>query len=161
MVYNTLKRWVCGFCPSSDILHHEKNTTFRETGSASVFGWGEGTPTLLGSLGRANLNHYTQHSKCPLVLSWNGNSPSSQTAVLLSHLDFLTRNPVILGDCIAHVAQPVIGWGRSPLTGKEVAMGIISNKLTVLIIGFCILLRVILTVNNTFCFATIDKVFIK
>jgi hypothetical protein len=29
-----------------------------------------------------------------------------------------------------------------------------------LIIGFCILLRVILTVNNkTFCFATIDKVF--
>jgi hypothetical protein len=27
------------------------------------------------------------------------------------------------------------------------------------IIGFCILLRVILTVNNTFCFATIDKVF--
>jgi hypothetical protein len=29
----------------------------------------------------------------------------------------------------------------------------------VLIIGFCILLHVILTVNNTFCFATIDKVF--
>jgi hypothetical protein len=29
----------------------------------------------------------------------------------------------------------------------------------VLIIGFCILLRVILTVNNTFCLATIDKVF--
>jgi hypothetical protein len=28
-----------------------------------------------------------------------------------------------------------------------------------LIIGFCILLRVILTINNTFCFATIDKVF--
>jgi hypothetical protein len=29
-----------------------------------------------------------------------------------------------------------------------------------LIIGFCILLRVILTVNNNiFCFATIDKVF--
>jgi hypothetical protein len=28
-----------------------------------------------------------------------------------------------------------------------------------LIIGFCILLRVILIVNNTFCFATIDKVF--
>jgi hypothetical protein len=39
-----------------------------------------------------------------------------------------------------------------------------SNKyaLKILIIGFCILLRVILTVNNnTFCFATIDKVFIK
>jgi hypothetical protein len=32
--------------------------------------------------------------------------------------------------------------------------------LLILIIGFCILLRVILTVNNnTFCFATIDKVF--
>jgi hypothetical protein len=30
----------------------------------------------------------------------------------------------------------------------------------ILIIGFCILLRVILIVNNnTFCFATIDKVF--
>jgi hypothetical protein len=27
------------------------------------------------------------------------------------------------------------------------------------IIGFCILLRVILTVNSTFCFSTIDKVF--
>jgi hypothetical protein len=26
-------------------------------------------------------------------------------------------------------------------------------------IGFCILLHVILIVNNTFCFATIDKVF--
>jgi hypothetical protein len=32
--------------------------------------------------------------------------------------------------------------------------------LIILIIGFCILLRVILTVNNnTFCFATTDKVF--
>jgi hypothetical protein len=29
----------------------------------------------------------------------------------------------------------------------------------ILIIGFCILLRVLLTVNNTFFFATIDKVF--
>jgi hypothetical protein len=34
------------------------------------------------------------------------------------------------------------------------------NKYDRLITGFCILLRVILTVNNnTFCFATIDKVF--
>jgi hypothetical protein len=33
-------------------------------------------------------------------------------------------------------------------------------KNIILIIWFCILLRVILTVNNnTFCFATIDKVF--
>jgi hypothetical protein len=29
----------------------------------------------------------------------------------------------------------------------------------ILIIGFCILSRVILTVNNTFFFATIDKIF--
>jgi hypothetical protein len=36
------------------------------------------------------------------------------------------------------------------------------NTVMNLIIGFCILLRVILTVNNnTFCFTTIDKVFIK
>jgi hypothetical protein len=35
----------------------------------------------------------------------------------------------------------------------------LRNTVTMLIIGFCILLRVILTVNNTFCFATIDKVF--
>jgi hypothetical protein len=34
-----------------------------------------------------------------------------------------------------------------------------SSALNILIIGFCILLRVILTVNNTFCFATIDNVF--
>jgi hypothetical protein len=35
-----------------------------------------------------------------------------------------------------------------------------SRSIVILIIGFCILLRVILTVNNnTFCFATIDKVF--
>jgi hypothetical protein len=35
-----------------------------------------------------------------------------------------------------------------------------TNKPIELIIGFCILLRVILIVNNnTFCFATIDKVF--
>jgi hypothetical protein len=36
------------------------------------------------------------------------------------------------------------------------------NCQVLLIIRFCILLRVILTVNNnTFCFATIDDVFIK
>jgi hypothetical protein len=35
-----------------------------------------------------------------------------------------------------------------------------KTKLDTLIIGVCILLRVILTVNyNTFCFAAIDKVF--
>jgi hypothetical protein len=32
-------------------------------------------------------------------------------------------------------------------------------NLYILILGFCILLRVLLTVNNTFHFATIDKVF--
>jgi hypothetical protein len=34
-----------------------------------------------------------------------------------------------------------------------------QSSLCILIIGFCILLRVILPVNNTFCFAIIDKVF--
>jgi hypothetical protein len=35
----------------------------------------------------------------------------------------------------------------------------LRQRIHILIIGFCILLRVILTVNNTFFFATIDKVF--
>jgi hypothetical protein len=43
---------------------------------------------------------------------------------------------------------------------EEGQLHIIQKQIAYLIIGFCILLRVILIVNNnTFCFATIDKVF--
>jgi hypothetical protein len=48
--------WVFGLCPSSRILK-TRNRNVSETGSVSVLRWGGETPTLLGPLGRANLNH--------------------------------------------------------------------------------------------------------
>jgi hypothetical protein len=55
--------------------------------------------------------------------------------------------------------------GGAPLEsqlGHRLSWLTLVVDLYILIIGFCILLLVILTVNNnTFCFATIDKVFIK
>jgi hypothetical protein len=63
------------------------------------------------------------------------------------------------------VKNKVVQKNSGPLLGVD-AYWMLSKKNTnqtgcvVLIIGVCILLRVILTVNNnTFCFATIDKVF--
>jgi hypothetical protein len=51
--------WFFGLFPSSDILETSK-LDISETGSVSVLGWrGEKTPTQLGSLERANLNHWT------------------------------------------------------------------------------------------------------
>jgi hypothetical protein len=49
---------------------------------------------------------------------------------------------------------------RPPLFALWNIRNMVRHYATILIIGFCILLRVILIVNNnTFCFATIDKVF--
>jgi hypothetical protein len=45
---------------------------------------------------------------------------------------------------------------RCLATGLDAKVCILKSLFKILIIGFCILLRVILTVNNTFCFATID-----
>jgi hypothetical protein len=47
--------WDFGICISSGIL---KNTTFRKLDLFPSSGWGGGTPTLLGPLERANLNHW-------------------------------------------------------------------------------------------------------
>jgi hypothetical protein len=60
MVYNTQKYWVFGLCLSSGFFLNtkEKKNNVSETGSVSVFRWGK-TPTLLGPLERANLNHWT------------------------------------------------------------------------------------------------------
>jgi hypothetical protein len=53
MMYNSQKFWVSGLRPSSEILNIRKHNV-SETGSAS---------TLLGSLQKANLNHWLTLSK--------------------------------------------------------------------------------------------------
>jgi hypothetical protein len=54
-----------GLCPSSGIPE-TREYNVSETGSVSVLRWGVGeTPTLLGPLERANLNHWTN----PVILS--------------------------------------------------------------------------------------------
>jgi hypothetical protein len=72
MVYNSQNCWVSVPCPSSGIL---ENTTFRKLDLFLSSGEGE-TPTLLGPLERANLNHWTNtgwwtKSKNPVILSDN------------------------------------------------------------------------------------------
>jgi hypothetical protein len=57
MVYKTQNYWVFGLCPSSGILE-AKNTTFWKMDLFPSSGEGEVTPTLLGPLERANLNHW-------------------------------------------------------------------------------------------------------
>jgi hypothetical protein len=55
MVYNTQNHWVLGLCPSSGIL---ENTMFRKLDLLPPsHDEGEKTPTQLGPLERANLNH--------------------------------------------------------------------------------------------------------
>jgi hypothetical protein len=51
--------------------------------------------------------------------------------------------------------ESISGYTRNRMQNPTIKLNI-----SILIIGFCILLRIIWTVNNnTFCFATIDKVF--
>jgi hypothetical protein len=55
------------------------------------------------------------------------------------------------------LSKPALGSTQSPIWWVPRSR---QHGSVILIIGFCILLRVILTVNNiTFCFSTIDKVF--
>jgi hypothetical protein len=57
MVYNTENYWVFRLFPSTGILETRKQDV-SETGSVSVLKWREEkTPTHLGPLERANLNH--------------------------------------------------------------------------------------------------------
>jgi hypothetical protein len=58
MVYNTQDYWSFGRCLSSGILETRRHNV-SETPSVSVLRRGEETPTLLGPLERANLNHWT------------------------------------------------------------------------------------------------------
>jgi hypothetical protein len=58
MVYNNQDYWVFGLCPSSGILKTKKITMFRKLNLFASSGeWWE-TPTLLGPLERANINHW-------------------------------------------------------------------------------------------------------
>jgi hypothetical protein len=57
MVYNTQNYCVFGLHPSSGILETRKHNV-SETGSVSILKWGGKTPTQLGPLERANLNHW-------------------------------------------------------------------------------------------------------
>jgi hypothetical protein len=56
MVHNTQNQKVSRLCPSSGILRAWKHNGL-ETGSVSSSGEKRETPTLLGPLERANLNH--------------------------------------------------------------------------------------------------------
>jgi hypothetical protein len=59
VVCNTQNYWVFALFPSSGILETIKHDV-SETGSVSVLGWeGRKTPTQLGPLEGANLNHWT------------------------------------------------------------------------------------------------------
>jgi hypothetical protein len=55
--YNLQNYWVFGFFPSSGILENGKHIS--ETGSVSVLRWGGEDTYSLGSLQRANLDHWT------------------------------------------------------------------------------------------------------
>jgi hypothetical protein len=63
MTYNTQNYWVSGLCPLSGILNTRKHNV-SETGPVSVLMGVKETPTLLGPLERANLNHWSS----PLIL---------------------------------------------------------------------------------------------
>jgi hypothetical protein len=57
MMYNTQDYWVFGPWPSPGILKTQKNTLFWKLDMLPSSGEGWETPTLLGLLERANLNH--------------------------------------------------------------------------------------------------------
>jgi hypothetical protein len=62
MVCNTQNYLVSGLCSSSGIVNTTKHN-ISETGSVLFSGDGWETPTLLGPLEKANLNHWTTMSK--------------------------------------------------------------------------------------------------
>jgi hypothetical protein len=57
MLYTTQNHWVCGLCPSSEILIARKHSV-SELGLFPSSGKEKQTPTVLGPLGKANLNHW-------------------------------------------------------------------------------------------------------
>jgi hypothetical protein len=96
--------WVFGLFPSSGILKTRK-LDVSETGLFSSSGEGE-TPTLLGSLERANLNHWTEGFP---PSPEDGNRPSFRNVVFSSFWNTgrwtKSKNPVIL-NVIHHRQNP-------------------------------------------------------
>jgi hypothetical protein len=76
--YPTQNFWVFGLFSSSGILENRKHDVSK-TGSVSILRWGgEKSPTQLGPVERANLNHWTTPVQSyittdgqPASLSWN------------------------------------------------------------------------------------------
>jgi hypothetical protein len=104
----------------------------------------------------------------PVCLSHTSLSPICLSTIPLPvHLSVLSicLSPISLSPslCLVHlsVSHPSVSlcislYAHELLTNNSIILRILF---IFLIIGFCILLRVILTVNNNTCFATIDKVF--
>jgi hypothetical protein len=61
----TQNYWVFGLLPTSGILETRKHDV-SETGSVSVLRWRGKTPTQLGPLERANLDHWSTGFPCQL-----------------------------------------------------------------------------------------------
>jgi hypothetical protein len=88
---STQNYWVFGLCPLSSILE-TRNCNVSETGSVSGLRWREKTPTQLGPLERANLNHPQVNGKTPTELGpleranlnhWVETDPVSETLCFL------------------------------------------------------------------------------
>jgi hypothetical protein len=58
MVHNTQNFWFCGLYPSHGVLNIREHNISKD-GFFPSSGEGMETPTRLGSLERANLNHWT------------------------------------------------------------------------------------------------------
>jgi hypothetical protein len=87
MVCNTQNYWGFGRFQTSGILETRKYDV-SETGSVSVLRWGRGkTPTQLGPLERANLNHWTDpfsETSCFLFSRMPDDGKSPKKTVILS-----------------------------------------------------------------------------
>jgi hypothetical protein len=65
---NSVDYWVFGLFLSSGILRNTKEHNVSETGSACVLKWEEETPTLLGPVVRAKLNHWTTYVSITIAI---------------------------------------------------------------------------------------------
>jgi hypothetical protein len=86
IVYNTQVYWFFWTFPSSGILETRKHEV-SETGSVSVLRWeGEKTPTQLGPLERANLNHSSPGVFSPSHLKTETDPVSEMSCFLVSRI---------------------------------------------------------------------------
>jgi hypothetical protein len=78
-LYFIQRYWVFGLCPSSGFfLNNNEKHNVSETGSVSVLRWGK-TPTLLGPLERANLNHCQSENPISLCVIHHCQNPVVST----------------------------------------------------------------------------------